>query len=54
MASMKRRNKKYVGIGGIRCPCCTSGKKSEVKRDVSRTERRSQKQELRKESAADD
>lgn len=51
MTSIKRHNKKYVGIGGIRCTCCISGKKSEAKTAISRTERRSQKQELRKESA---
>jgi hypothetical protein len=54
MASMKRHYKKHVGVGGIRCPCCTSGEKSDVKTAISRKDRRSQKQELRKGSAADD
>lgn len=44
--SIRRKDKKLVGIGGMRCPCCTPAKPAETKVMLSRSLRRKGKQEL--------
>lgn len=45
--SIKTRNKNVVGIGGIKCPCC-SPRPQEAKKQISRIERRRIKRVLAK------
>jgi hypothetical protein len=42
--SIRRRNPKIVGIGGMKCYCCTCGKPKKSKKLISRIERRKNKQ----------
>lgn len=43
--SIRRKDKKLIGIGGMRCPCCTPAKPAETKEMISRKARRKAKQE---------